>query len=127
MSEELQRIKEEIARLKAQYNNRPYMPRQQVTIETYYSKLPEETMQAVMKALAEREYFGLKGRKSVVVFCIGNLRSYWINQKGKITANYQYTTEQAFIDGVKMQLITHREFISRLQLIEAIDPQLLTG
>lgn len=74
------------------------------------------TMEKIAKALSDNMPFGLKCNRSRVIFIPHKLKAYWIWSDGDSGPTFIYTDKADLISGVKMQYISHKEFITTGEL-----------
>jgi hypothetical protein len=91
-----------------------------VTINVHYSAShgsDAAVMEEISDHLANGVPFALQsGKSSLVVFIPSKLTAYWF---GSSEPNqFIYANQQAFIDGVKLQYLTHKEFLNSEALLE---------
>lgn len=92
---------------------------QKIRINIHYSEAAGSDPEIIMKiaeALASKLPFGLKCRRSRVVFIPTVLKAYWLWSDGEHGPVFQYRDMADLIGGVKMQYLTHKEFITTAEL-----------
>jgi hypothetical protein len=70
----------------------------------------------IERCLEEQLPFGLKCDKSMIVYIPAKLGCYWIGHSAKSQQAIVFETFSRLVDSVKMQYLSHKEFISTQQL-----------
>jgi len=92
---------------------------QNIRVNVFYSEAAgsdPEVMAKIGEALQKNLPFGLKCQRSRIVFIPHKLKAYWLwsdNEHGPI---FQYKDREDLISGVKMQYLSHKEFMSTREL-----------
>lgn len=74
------------------------------------------TMEKIAKALADNLPFGLKCNRSRIIFIPHKLKAYWIWSDGESGPTFTYADKSDLINGVKMQYLSHKDFITTAEL-----------
>lgn len=80
-----------------------------------YHHVKEKVFTRIDNALAKSELFGLKCKSSLVIFSPALKKAYWF---GKELAEFQYPDWNAFLNGIKFQLLSHNDFVGQQKIIE---------
>lgn len=93
----------------------------EIDLEFNFTDMPEVTMTGIGQCVKDNKPFGLVSRRgrNVVVFSIQHLKSWWVLTDGTVQAAYSYNNEQDFMNGVSMQLLTHRNFVAPEMILQA--------
>lgn len=89
-----------------------------IDISVHYSTAAgsdPEVMEEIRKRLSEHVPFALKSENSLVVFVPSALSAY---RYGAQKSFFRYPNEKAFVDGIKLQYLTHKELLSTELLLE---------
>lgn len=74
------------------------------------------TMEKIAKALADNLPFGLKCLRSSIIFIPHKLKAYWVWGSGEGGPVFNYTDKNDLINGVKIQYLSHKEFVTTAEL-----------
>jgi hypothetical protein len=90
-----------------------------VEINVFYSEAAgsdPKIMALIAYALQNNLPFGLRCQRSNVIFIPHKFKAYWRWSDGEHGPTFTYTCKDDLIKGVKMQYLTHKEFITTAEL-----------
>lgn len=90
-----------------------------VDINVFYSESAGSDQKIIAKiayALENNLPFGLRCQRSNVIFIPHKFKAYWRWSDGEHGPTFTYTCKDDLIKGVKMQYLTHKEFITTAEL-----------
>lgn len=77
----------------------------------------EKTIEAIERAIKDRQPFGLKCQRSTVVFIPHEYRVYWLWSNGEPGPVLVKNSLKEFIDQIKIHYLSHKELISTDELL----------
>lgn len=96
-----------------------YIDPAKVPVNVHYSTAAGSdpaTIQKIGDALSKNMPFGLKCERSRIVFIPHKLKAYWIWSDDEHGPVFQYTDRHDLINGIKVQYLSHKEFIPTAEL-----------
>lgn len=90
-----------------------------IQVNVHYSEAAGSdpiVIEQIAKALSDKLPFGLKCQRSRVVFIPHKLKAYWIWSDDEHGPVFHYNDASDLINGVKLQYLTHKEFITTAEL-----------
>jgi hypothetical protein len=91
-----------------------------INIDCSGLKIDPLLLQNIMQAVDKKEWFGLMRKRSIVIFCPVEMKSYWFNDRG-IKAGMVFNSPKQLIDSIAVQVVTHRTFVQKQQLLQFIE------
>jgi len=91
-----------------------------ITVNFFYSEMAgsdPDVMAKIADCLEKNLPFGLKCQRSRVIFIPHVYKAYWIWSDGDGGPVFTYKDKRDLISGVKMQYLSHKEFIGTAELV----------